>query len=382
MPRARQRLAVLALAIAAFALNLNTNVLGALLPYLPGELARPGGGDTLLLAMAAVASAIGALIVGPLADRCGRRLLLVVGMTAFAVASALHLVADSFPLLLVARALSGAAVGVAYAPASALVAEIVPYERRGAAMGAFNAGMFLALPLGMPLAWWCAKHDAWRAIFGVQAVVAVVGAWLALRNVPRVAPRANWVDPREVLRQVPVLAALLAVLLHVGSFFTTVQLSSRWLDRPELVPRDQQGWLWIVLGFAAAIGSLAFGRLADRCGKRNFVLLTSVVLVAAFVALSRIETRAGLLPIGLVLAVTAAARTGPLQALTSGLVPSYQLGTLMGVRAFAQQMGVFAFAQAVPADGPGGFATVLYAAAGCQLVSYLTIRFGVREARP
>jgi predicted MFS family arabinose efflux permease len=380
--RAQERTAVAALALAAFALNLNTNVIGALLPHLPAELVQPGRGDRTLIAAAALASAVAALLAGPIADRIGRRPLLVAGMIAFALASALHCVAGSYGVLLAARVLSGAAVGFAYAPASALVAEIVPYERRGAAMGVFSAGMFLALPVGLPLAWWCgARLGAWQAIFALQAVVAVTGAVLAWRSVPALPTPGTWVDPRDVLRQVPVLAALLAVMLHVGSFFTTVQLSGRWLDAMNLVPKQDQGWLWVVLGLAAVLGSLGLGRAADRIGKRNFVLMTSIVLVMCFTLLVRVETLAGLLPLGLLLAVTAAARTGPLQALTSSLVPSYQFGTLMGVRAFAQQFGVFAFAQFVPGEGQYGFATVLYAAAACQIGSYLAIRLGVREVR-
>lgn len=377
---ATERLAVVALGIASFALSLNTNVLGALLPFLPRDLVQPGDGDGLLLATAAFASAVAALVVGPLADRCGRRRLLIWGMVAFVGGSLLHCIADSYAVLLCARALSGAAVGFAYAPASALVAEIVPYGRRGAAMGVFTAGMFLAFPVGLPLAWWFAHVGNWRAIFVVQAAVALVGAWLAYRNVPEPPARKRWVDPRDVVRQVPVLAALVAVALHVGSFFTTVQLAGRWLDRPTMLPKEQQGWLWVALGLAAVVGSLAFGRTADRVGKRNFVLLTSTVLVGCFVLLVRVNSLAALVPIGFLLAVAAAARTGPLQALTSGLVPSYQLGTLMGLRACVQQLGVSLFAQLVPSDGGAGFATVLYAAAGCQLVSYLAIRFGVREA--
>lgn len=379
LPRSTERLAIAALCAAAFALNLNTLVLGALLPFLPAELVEPGADDRTLLAAAALASGIGALLAGPLADRLGRKRLLVVGMAGFAVASALHGFAATGGQLLAARAISGAMVGVAYAAASALAAEIVPYYRRGAAMGVFTAGMFLALPLGLPLAWWFGRSGQWQAIFWLQAVVAAVGAFLAARTVPEQAVKRTWVDPRDVLRQGPVIAAVAAVMLHNGSFFTTVQLSSRWLDRPELVPKEQQGWVWVVLGLSAAVGSFAFGRVADRVGKRNFVMLTSTVLVGCFLLLVRADSLAMLTPIGFVLAVVASARTGPLQALTSGLVPAYQLATLMGLRAFAMQLGVFAFAALVPAAGDDWFPTVLYAAAGCQVASYLLVRFFVRE---
>lgn len=384
LSRSRERQAIAALALAAFALNLNTNVLGALLPFLPGEWMRAGGGDDgPLLAAAAWASALAALVAGPLADRNGRRPLLVSGMAAFTLASLAHLLVDGYVSLLCVRALAGGAVGVAYAAASALVAEIVPYERRAAAMGVFTAGMFLAIPVGLPLAVWFAAAGHWSWIFGVQAVFAAAGVVLALRAVPELPRPRGLVAFGPVLRRAPVQAALVAVLLHVGSFFATVQLATRWLDESGLVPKGDQGVLWIVLGFASACGSFLFGRLADRVGKRAFVLATSVVLVFCFGFLPRVDSMSVLLPLGLVLAVTAAARTGPLQALTSGLVPADQLGTLMGLRAFAMQLGVAAFALGVtPFVDDLGFAVVFGAAALCQAGSYAAIRFGVREDRP
>ena len=145
-------MATAALALAAFALNLNTVVIGALKPFLPQELLPGANSIEWLVGGAAAGSALGALLLGPLADRIGRRTPLVVGSAGFAVLSLLHLWADSFAVLFTLRVLSGFAVGVAYASASALAANLVPYHRRGKTMGIFTAGMFLAVPIGLPLA--------------------------------------------------------------------------------------------------------------------------------------------------------------------------------------------------------------------------------------
>jgi predicted MFS family arabinose efflux permease len=380
---AQERVAIAALALAAFALNLNTNVLGALQPFLPAATV-PDGPESFqwLLFAAAWGSAFGALLFGPIADRVGRRRPLLGGMAVFTVASALHLAVSDFLPMVALRTVSGFAVGVAYASASALAADLVPYQRRGRAMGLFTAGMFLAIPVGLPLAVLLANAGHWQAIFGVQAGFAVLGLWCAFRAVPAELPREQFVAPWNMLRRGPVLATLFAVMLHVGSFFTTVQMASRWLDRPSLVPRQYQGLLWIALGLASALGSFALGHISDRIGKRNFVLVSSTVLVGCFALLPRVGSLASLVPLGLVLAVVAAARTGPLQALTSGQVPTYELGTLMGLRAFCMQAGVAVFAAlAGSLEGELGFAAVLYAAAGCQALSFLAIRFFVREGR-
>ncbi|MCB9885559.1 MAG: MFS transporter [Planctomycetes bacterium] len=378
----REGLAVVALALAAFSLNLNTNVLGALLPFVREDLGLEDGAGKVLVAAAAAGSALGALAVGPLAAAWGRRRMLVVGLSLFTAASVAHLWAASFFWFALLRGVSGVAVGVAYAAASALVAEVVPYERRGGALGRFTAGMFLAIPIGMPLSVVLANHGAWRGIFLVQAAIGGLACWWSLRAVPVTAAVEQRGSTRAVLRNGPAMAALLATLLHVGSFFTTVQLATSWLDDTGRVAKEDQIWVWVALGTCSVLGSALLGRAADRYGKRAFVLATSVVLVLCFGLLAREPEALPLAAVGVLLAVVAAARTGPLQALVSGLVPAHELGALMGMRGFAMQMGVAGFAlAAVPIGAQAGFSGVLWFAAACQVLSYLAIRVGVRRAR-
>lgn len=376
----REALAIAALALAAFSLNLNTNVLGALLPFVRDDLHFTAVQGTYLIAAAGFGSAAGALAFDRLARRHGRLRVLVVALAAFVVVSALHLVRPPTEWLLALRAASGVAVGVAYAAASAAVADVAPYARRGAAMGRFNAGMFLAIPLGMPLAVVCAKWGQWPAIFGVQALVAALGCAWAVRAVPAGTPDAGRPALLPVLANRAACAGLLATFLHVGSFFTTVTLATTWLDATGRVAKGDQIWLWIGLGAASVVGSALFGRVSDRVGKRRFVLLTSAVLVTCFVLLAREPGSVVLAIVGSLLAVCASARTGPLQALVSGLVPKDQLNALMSWRGFAMQLGVGTFAMvAAPITDALGFRGVLLLAAAWQGLSYVAIQFWVRE---
>lgn len=373
----REALAVGALALAAFALNLNTNVLGAVLPFVRAEIGGDGGA---LLAAAGFGSAAGALAFDRLARRVGRRAALLAGLAAFAVASALHLLPGPAAWLLALRATAGAAVGLAYAAASSLVADAVPYARRGAAMGRFTAGMFLAIPVGLPLAVLLARGGGWRWIFAVQAAIAGLGCLCALRALPKGTPEAGRGELFAVLRSGPARAGLLATLLHVGSFFVAVQLATTWLDATGRLHKDDQMLVWVGLGLAAVAGSAAFGRLSDAVGKRRFVLATSAVLVGCFLALAAEPAGGVLLVVGGLLALVASARTGPLQALVSAAVPPAQLDALMSWRGCCMQAGVGLFALlARTVEGAFGFPGVLCLGAAWQALSYAILRLGLPE---
>ena len=293
-----------------------------------------------------------------------------------------HLIPGGFLLFAILRAISGAAAGLAYSAASAAAAQVSPYRRRGATMGWFSAGMFLAIPIGMPLTVALAAAGSWQAIFGFQALIGAFAAISAWRTVPADVPeqehRAAW---SEVLTNGQVRAGLLATLLHVGSFFTVVQLATVWLDDTGLVPKEEQIYLWVGLGLLSVFGSAGLGRLSDRVGKRAFVLGCSAVLVACFGLLARQPAPLVMLGVATALALAAAARTGPLQALVSGLVPDSQLSTLMGLRSASMQLGAGLFALiAAPVAAELHFEGILWLAALCQVGSYAAIRFGVRKA--
>ncbi|MCR9245341.1 MAG: MFS transporter [bacterium] len=381
LPRATERLAVLALVWAAFVLNLNANVLGALLPFLRAELPLQDGDSEILVAGTAIGTGIGALVVGTVTQRLGRRATLQLGLVLFVVASALHAVPGGFWWLAGLRAASGGAAGLAYSTASALASRVTPYARRGATMGWFSAGMFLAIPVGMPLTVALARAGWWQVIFAAQAAIGLLAIVLAARAVPAVADDERAARFRDVLGDGQVRAGLIATLLHVGSFLTVVQLATVWLDETGRVPRADQIYLWIALGLLSVIGSAGLGRLSDRVGKRAFVLTCSGILVVCFLVLAREPGPLAMLGVGLVLALTAAARTGPLQALLSGLVPESRLSALMGLRTASMQLGVVLFALIARELAPRlGFAGVLFFAAVCQVGSYAAIRFGVRRS--
>ena len=126
---------------------------------------------------------LGAWGFGRLADRIGRRRVLIVTVlidAAFGLASAFS---TSFATLLALRLLTGIGVGGTLPVDYAMMAEFLPPERRGRWLVALE-GFWAVGTVAVALAAWAANRwaaeDAWRWLFVLTALPALVGFWLRL----------------------------------------------------------------------------------------------------------------------------------------------------------------------------------------------------------
>ncbi len=126
---------------------------------------------------------LGAALLGRLADRIGRRNLLVFTVLADAVFGLASAFAPSFPILIVLRLLTGIAVGGTLPVDYALMAEFLPPSRRGRWLVALE-GFWAVGTLAVALAAWYASAagfaEPWRFVFIMTAIPAVIGIGLRL----------------------------------------------------------------------------------------------------------------------------------------------------------------------------------------------------------
>ena len=124
---------------------------------------------------------IGASGFGRLADRYGRRRVLLVTVACDAVFGLLSVFAPSFGALLLLRFLTGVAVGGTLPVDYALMAEFLPPANRGRWLVMLE-GFWAIGTIAVAIAAWIASvagvEDAWRIIFAVTALPALIGVWL------------------------------------------------------------------------------------------------------------------------------------------------------------------------------------------------------------
>jgi MFS transporter, DHA1 family, inner membrane transport protein len=265
------------------------------------------------------AYALGLAFGGPLlaiaTARVARRRVLLAALASYIVVTAATFSAGSFPVLVVARVVTGSAQGLFVGAAFAIATSLVPPERVGRAMSSVIGGFAVSAAIGVPAGTLVGQHFGWRAAFLIVAVLGTLVFIAAAALVPRsrtAMPAGPGSHLREALSPRVVALLALAVVLFAGSYGALTFIT------PFLrhVTHISETWITaflLVYGAATACGAFGGGRFADRNAARALVTGTAVLVAVFAVLLS-----AGRVPVIAAVALAAWGLFG------FGLVPSLQ----------------------------------------------------------
>ena len=203
-PVSRRRWWTLAVvALAQLMVVLDSTVVNIALPSAQTDLGFSNGDRQWIITAYSLAFGSLLLLGGRISDLIGRKRAFIIGLIGFAVASALGGLADSFGLLVAARALQGA-FGALLAPTALAVLTTtftVPKER-ARAFGIFGALAGGGGAIGLLLGGYLTQDVGWRwnlYINDVIAVIAIVGAALLIPTIARSGPRPRLDIPGTIL---------------------------------------------------------------------------------------------------------------------------------------------------------------------------------------
>ena len=187
------------------------------------------------------------MVTGRLGDRFGHRRLFIGGIvvfTAFAVVSAL---APTLWLLIAARFIQGLGAAMMMPQTMAVINQVFPRERRGAAFGVWGVLGAIAGMAGPVLAGVLVDGVGWQGIFLLHLPIGVVALVLAAQWVPELPVRAVPIDVRSVLLSFLGVSMIVVavqeglgswplVLLAVAGAAVLVRFFLRQRSRDALVP--------------------------------------------------------------------------------------------------------------------------------------------------
>lgn len=231
---------------------------------------------------------LGTLVAGPLADRFGRKLVIMAGMVLYMLAALACYFSQTLEVLLIARVVQGIGAAAPRTVSMAMMRDLYK-GREMARIMSFVMMVFMAVPAVAPLmGQGVIVLAGWHAIFLVYLVFAILAmVWLGLRQPETLTPENHrslhlpslWAATKELLSHRIVLVSIVAQTLTLAALFATLPsmqgIFEQRFDRAASFP------LWFAfIAVCSSVGSIINSRVVMRLGMRRVVWLTYASMLA------------------------------------------------------------------------------------------------------
>jgi MFS family permease len=295
----------------------------------------PLGADAFGAGLTFGAFSLSALVLRPLAgglaDRRGRRPLMVGGSLLFGAVMLAHLLASSLAILVVLRLLLGVAEALVFVAAFAAEADLAPPERRGEALTLFSLSLYVGVAVGPLIGEAAFAAGEFPAVWVASAILAGIAALVALA-VPETRPiedplQPRPVAPRRLLHPAGILPGLILMtgVWGMGGYFTLLPpyaVGPLGLDGARL--------FLLTFGGTVIVARLIGVRLPDRIGARRLSGSALLITAAGLGLMGLVPTVGGLLAGTLLLGLGVAFTTPALASLTVSRAPVNERGAALG----------------------------------------------------
>ena len=282
-------------------------------------------------------------------DRFDRKKAILISYVGFIIGTILCAFAPNYETLVLMRSITGLFGGCVNAILLSIIADLVPFERRGVAMGIVMSAFPLASALGVPFGMFIADLYSWHAPFiflgvGGAGVIFLLNAYIPQMK-EHLLSKSERQTPREALKMMyenpnRLRATLLVMLLITGHFLIIPSLNPYLVNNVGFTQKETI-YVYMVGGGLMFFASRFIGKLTDRFG--GVTVLTCLLTVACVPIFAL--TNMPRIHIGVVLVFSAlffifsGGRMIPAQTMISGLVEPKFRGTFMSLQSSINQLG-------------------------------------------
>ncbi|WP_028401717.1 MFS transporter [Ectobacillus panaciterrae] len=286
LDKKRSTLALLALAVSAFAIGTTEFISVGLLPLIAQDLKITVTTAGLTVSLYALGVTFGAPILTSLTSSMSRKSLLLWIMIVFIVGNSIAASAASIGVLLVARVVSAFSHGVFMSIGSTIAADLVPENRRASAIAIMFTGLTVATVTGVPFGTFIGQQFGWRSSFITIVVVGIIALIANSILVPsdlRKGTRTTFRDQFTLITNGRLLLLFIITALGYGGTFVVFTYLSPLLQD---ITGFKEGTVTVILfvyGVAIAIGNVIGGKVANRNPIRALFYMFIVQAVVLFI---------------------------------------------------------------------------------------------------
>lgn len=347
----KERITLLLLAALNFTHIMDFMIMMPLGNYLIPYFNITSGQFSLLVAAYTFSAGISGFFAAFFVDRFDRKKVLLFAYAGFLLGTLCCALAPTYIFLLLSRIVAGSFGGLISAQVLSIVADLIPYERRGMAMGMIMAAFSVASVFGVPFGLYVANIFHWHAPFWFVVVLGalltpLIARYLPAMNVHLLRSREVRVHPMQLIRDIckdkdQLLALSLSACLMLGHFLI-IPFLNPFLEFNMGFSKTQTPIVYMVGGTLTLFSSPLIGRLADRFGKHRIFVILVILAVFPIAFITNMPS----VPFVLVLCVTgfwfvvSSGRSIPAQAMISNVVPTERRGSFMSFNSSIQQLFV------------------------------------------
>lgn len=333
------------LAIVAFFVGLDSLLVAPLLPVITETISIPDGSGGLLITIYALCYGITAPVFGTMSDRVGRKRMIIIGFAIFSISTFCTGLAKSFEILLLFRGLTGLSGAMIMPSIFALVGDKVTYESRGKAMGTIMGAMVGSTVIGVPIGAFLSEVGNWQWTFYSIGLLTLFFT-LLVNRILRNEKQRNDVHVSIVktlaaqFKMVSVLFALLATFLWTIGLHGMFSYIGVYYGDNFGLSVGEIGIVIFLAGVGSVAGNILGGKLADKIGKKNVIVIASIV---SSISVMLFSLSTGNLVIAIIVHIIWSLFIGfgqaSLTALISELKPAVR-GTVMALNSSAMYIGM------------------------------------------
>ncbi len=226
---------------------------------------------------------IGAFVFGWLAERFGRRPVLMGDIILFSVFELASGFAPNLTTLLVLRFLFGIGMGGEWGLGASLVMESIPARLRGPVSGLLQSGYPSGYFIASLVYFLLFDRIGWRGMFmvGVAPALLVLLIRMHVHESPVFEARRGkaHVNPVTELLRYWKIALYLVVLMTAFNFFShgTQDLYPTFLQKQHHFDTHTTGTLTAIMNVGAIVGGIGFGIWSERIGRKRAIILASLL---------------------------------------------------------------------------------------------------------
>jgi predicted MFS family arabinose efflux permease len=280
-------------------------------------------------------------------DKFDRKRFLQVLYAGFLVGTLLCGLANTYELLMIARIFTGLFGGVLGAVILAIVGDVIPFDRRGQAMGFVMAAFSIASVLGVPFGLRIANQFGWNTPFLVLAFLALPVQFFIFKFVPNLSTHTQAGKQVQVLQVIKNITsspnqrkAITLMMVVMFGHFSIIPFLSPYMVSNVGFTEGQLEQIYFFGGLSTIITSPLIGKLADRIGKlKVFTIFVSISIIPVlFITnMPRVDIWITLIATSVFFSVSSG-RFIPAQAMVTATVEPQNRGSFMSIVSSMQQL--------------------------------------------